>query len=1086
VKNALSDFTCPLVPMQLGMLFQYLSNRNSGEYVQQVVIDLNENIDAIIFREAIRRIIMRYDVFRIGFSWEKGDEPTQCVQNEVEIRFKEVDLSLCSFEMQELEIKNYLICDRREGFDLSSPPLCRFVLFRLGKQKVKLVWTYHHIILDGRSRVIVSKEIFSIYEALYTGSNINLDEVVSYLDYIKWLGMQDYSSGISYWKNLLQGNISPGSLRLFMNPDSPVVETSQVGTHELRIDRITTSKLHKISHENKISISNIAQAAWAIILGRYSNEDTILFGTVRSCRKTPFNGIERLVGLVMNNLPIVVDMKEEIKLSALLKKIREQQLYQRKFDLTPLDEIQRKAKSLLNYNLFQTYMVFDFNETITFLRTSDKKWLERDYRLIEKSNYPLHLSVFAEDELLVRYFYHPDKFNNKAIHQISTHYEALIRDIAGSEDKYVFSYKIIPDDEEHKILEDWNSTEKDYDLNQTLMSLFEKQVDNTPNDVALIGGDVELTYQKLNERANRLGRYLSRFGVGPEVLVGLYMERSVEMVVGIYGVLKAGGAYVPLDPEYPRERLEFMLEDTQVPVILSQKHLATRIPQTKAQVVYLDSGWDEIGREEGVNFRNGTVASNSAYVIFTSGSTGKPKGVVNEHRGIVNRLIWMQDEYQLKKDDLVLQKTPFGFDVSVWEFFWPLQVGAKLIVAKPGGHKDSSYLKNLVRRLRITTLHFVPSMLQIFLEEKGLDECDSIKRVICSGEAMTYELQRRFFERFGKSELHNLYGPTEAAVDVTYWSCKRDSERLVVPIGRPVANTQIYILDRHMQPVAVGVTGELYIGGVQVARGYLKRPELTEERFVSNPFRAAEKGAKLYRTGDLARYLPDGAIEYLGRVDFQVKIRGLRVELGEIEAIMEEHESVGRCTVTLREDSPGDKRLVAYYVRRSGKELPNASFRGWLLEKMPDYMVPQHFVEVVQMPLTASGKVDRRALPKPELINSADKMYMAPRNRVEGLIAGVWKELLEVEQVGAQDNFFDLGGHSLHIIRMIGHLKNHFAKQIGVVDIFQHPTVERLAGFLAGPMNKSDNTLGPKSLNQGSKQREALKKMRKRQQLRSN
>ena len=506
---------------------------------------------------------------------------------------------------------------------------------------------------------------------------------------------------------------------------------------------------------------------------------------------------------------------------------------------------------------------------------------------------------------------------------------------------------------------DFNQTTVSYPTDKTIIQLFEAQAAKTPDRVAVRYGEQDLTYAQLNCRANQLAHFLREKGVGPERLVGVFMERSLEMVISLYGILKAGGAYVPLDPEYPAERVAFMLEDTQTPVLLTQARLIEKLSSIQnlvdgqldenaksqhSELICLDSEWEIIAQESTHNPVNGATAENLAYVIYTSGSTGRPKGVMNEHGGICNRLLWMQDAYPLTDGDRVLQKTPFSFDVSVWEFFWPLMFGARLVVAKPGGHKDSSYLVTLIVEQEITTLHFVPSMLQAFLLNENVEACQSLKRVICSGEALPYTLQERFFTRL-EAELHNLYGPTEAAVDVTYWECLRESELSTVPIGRPVANTQIYLLDSQLRPVPLGEPGELHIGGVQVARGYLNRPELTAEKFIPDPFNT-DPTARLYKTGDLARYLPDGNILYLGRIDHQVKIRGNRIELGEIEAVLSQHPGVREAAVLAREDRPGDKRLVAYFVPDQQPVLPVTNYEALLAgrpqHKLPNGMVVAH------------------------------------------------------------------------------------------------------------------------------------------------
>jgi amino acid adenylation domain-containing protein len=595
-----------------------------------------------------------------------------------------------------------------------------------------------------------------------------------------------------------------------------------------------------------------------------------------------------------------------------------------------------------------------------------------------------------------------------------------------------------------------NDTLVPYDLGTCLHQRIEAQAGRTPDAVAVVFEGEQLTYRDLEERADRLAQHLIRnLGVGPEVLVGICMERSVEMVVGLLGILKAGGAYVPLDPDYPRERLGYMLSDSRAPVLLTQARLRNDLEDRAAQVLCLDSDWRQLTKGE-VQERptQRVTAENLAYVIYTSGSTGRPKGVMNTHRGICNRLLWMQDEYQLTAEDTVLQKTPFSFDVSVWEFFWPLLTGARLVLARPGGHRDSAYLAQLIADQRVTVVHFVPSMLQLFLDEPGLEkQCRSLRHVICSGEALPFDLQQRFFSRF-EAQLHNLYGPTEAAVDVTYWPCQRQSTENVVPIGRPVANTQIYVLDAQNAPVPVGSEGELHIGGVQVARGYWNRPELTAERFIPDPF-SREAGARLYKTGDLARYRPDGALEFLGRIDYQVKVRGLRVELGEIEAVLEGNPAVKQACVLARTDEPGQPRLVAYLVPAANETPSTSDLRQYLQVKLPDYMIPSAFVVLEAMPLTPNGKVDRAALPAPDRKRPVlDQAYVEPRDTLERFLAAQWCEVLKLDEVGIHDRFFELGGTSLQAARFINSLQRELSEFIYVTTIFESPSIAAYAALL--------------------------------------
>jgi len=593
---------------------------------------------------------------------------------------------------------------------------------------------------------------------------------------------------------------------------------------------------------------------------------------------------------------------------------------------------------------------------------------------------------------------------------------------------------------------EWNDTARDYP-SILLHEAFERQVERSPDATALRFRDRTLTYRQLNEHADQLARALVELGAGPNSLVAVCMERSLEMVVALYATLKAGAAYVPIDPEYPADRIEFMLEDTAAPILLTQPALADRFEGAHARVVPVDVSAPVEARGTQAAAPSNVGLDDLAYVIYTSGSTGKPKGAMNTHRGIVNRIFWMQEAYGLTPDDRVVQKTPFSFDVAGWEFFWPLLFGAQLVIAEPGGHRDTSYLAQLIVERGITTIHFVPSMLQLFLEDPRAAECTSLRRVICSGEALPKAVQDRFFSRLD-AELHNLYGPTEAAIDVTWWACEPHSTLSFVPIGKPVANTQMHVLDDQLQPVPVGTAGELIIGGVQVGRGYLNRPELTAERFIEDHL-SGRPGARLYRTGDLARYMPDGNIEFLGRSDFQVKIRGFRVELGEIEAALEAIPGVRQAVVMARERSNGDKDLIAYVSPAEGRARPTEALRAALLERLPAYMCPTTFVQIERFPLSPNGKVDRKALPAPTRDRpDLGTPFAPPRSRLERLIAELWQDALDVEAVGVDDRFFELGGTSLQAARFVNEMQTRLHESIFVVSLFGAPSVADYAAFL--------------------------------------
>jgi len=631
--------------------------------------------------------------------------------------------------------------------------------------------------------------------------------------------------------------------------------------------------------------------------------------------------------------------------------------------------------------------------------------------------------------------------------------------------------------ERRRLLEQWNDTGVAYPTDVCLHALIEAQVARTPEAIAVVAEDRTLAFAELNAEANRLAHHLRSMGVQPDDRVGICIERGWRMVVGLLAILKSSGAYVPLDPSYPSDRLAHMLGDSAPKVLLTERKLRPVLEELQAACPLLElddpsPAWDACPDANPDVASVGLGAGHLAYMIYTSGSTGLPKGAMNEHRGIVNRLLWMQDEYRLDASDAVLQKTPFSFDVSVWEFFWPLLAGARLVMARPDGHKDPAYLSALIREQRITTMHFVPSMLHAFLEERSAPECAAaLRRVMCSGEALPASAVARFHALLPGVELHNLYGPTEAAVDVTAWHCEPGDDRLIVPIGRPIANTRMYVLDPHLEPVPQGVTGELYIAGVQVGRGYLNRDELTAERFLVDPFVAGDH-ARMYRTGDLGRWLPDGSIEYLGRNDFQVKIRGFRIELGEIEARLLEHGSVGAAVVLARPDRSGDLQLVAYYVPANGQGAVSVeAFRQHLGDRLPEHMIPAWFVRLDALPVTPNGKLDRRALPEPGTARPQLAVhYEPPVGETERRVCESFTAILGIEGIGRNDNFFDLGGNSLLAMRLLEHVRSHVVSEdatpsaVPATMFFRHPTPAGLASSLQG---QASGVLDPARLGRG-------------------
>ncbi|MHC5897537.1 non-ribosomal peptide synthetase, partial [Nostoc sp.] len=645
--------------------------------------------------------------------------------------------------------------------------------------------------------------------------------------------------------------------------------------------------------------------------------------------------------------------------------------------------------------------------------------------------------------------YNSDLFDPATINQWLSCLQTWIESIIFEPELRIADLPILSEAERHQLLFEWNNTKTNFPQDKCIHQLFEAQVEQTPDAVAVIFEDEKITYWDLNCRANAVAHYLRSLGVKPDILVGLYFERSLSMAIAILGILKAGGAYVPFDPNYPQEHQAFMFQDSQVSVLLSQEHLVEKLPEHQAQVVCLDRDWEKIARESQENPPSSVTPFNLAYVIYTSGSTGKPKGVAIAHRSVCDHLYWRQTTFGLTPTDKVLQTISISFDPSVWQIFWPLSFGAQLVMARPDGHLDPAYVVQIIVQQQITVITLVPSLLRVFLEEKGVEECNCLKHVTCGGEALPQELIDRFYDLLNVGNiLHNLYGPTEATIDATYWTCQRGNHSSIAPIGRPIANTQIYILDADLQPLPIGEPGELYIGGIGLAQGYHNRGELTAEKFIANPW-SQEPGDRLYKTGDLARYLKDGNIEILGRIDRQVKIRGFRVELGEIETILSQNPAVKENVVIAHEDVPGNKRLIAYVVGDREQVISISELRRFLEGKLPEYMVPSAFVLLETIPLTPNGKVDRRALPITESIRPEIAVdYVMPRNETEQAIATVWQKALNLEKTGIYDNFFELGGHSLLMVQVHRELQEIFGEELSIVELFKFPTIDSLAQHL--------------------------------------
>lgn len=1010
-------------------------------YNMPFAVKFKGNLNIEILKKSIKVLLDRHETLRTIFPLVNG-EPVQFVQQEYSNELEEIEVEGLNKNEKNLNASKIMQEESLKAFNIDKGPLIKFILLKIEKDENILFINMHHIISDGWSCGVFIREFEAIYKSIRNDDKFNLKPLpIQYRDYTywqkEWLKGDIANKQLSFWQDRLGGDL-PNLL--------PPVSDAHLEVPTYKGDRVyfnisneLKDRLKQFCINNGVTPFMVLISIYYILLYRYSGQEDIIIGTPVANRKRL--ELENLIGFFVNTLALRVNLSGNPMYKDFLKNVSEVSLDAFDNQDLPFEILVEKLnlqRDLSKNPIFQTMFVFQNtdNPSVSFEDLS----MEVEYIYNNTSKFDLLLTMYEENDGICGAFeYNCDIFTQKTIERMAVHFVNLLESALNDPFCTIGTLPLLSQEEKDVIIHEFNNTKVNYESETLLHKLFEEQVKKAPNNIALIYEKEVLSYNDLNCRANQIARFLKKKGVGPDQLVGVYMKRSIDMVLAIYGIVKAGGAYVPLDPDYPAERVKFMMEDADTQIILTQSEIDNRLPISSSEIVCLDKVKDEINNEDIENLEVSITGDNLAYMIFTSGSTGRPKGVMNVHKAICNRLIWMQEEYKLDEQDKVLQKTPFSFDVSVWEFFWPLITGASLVIAQPDGHKDSLYLINTVKDYGITTMHFVPSMLQIFLQEKSVTECTSLKRVICSGEALTYQLRELFFQKL-KCQLHNLYGPTEAAIDVTYWDCSRDNGKKIVPIGFPIANIKIHILDKFLQPVPIGVPGELHIGGIGLARGYYKRTELTNEKFIRDPF-SDNPEDRLYKTGDLARYLDDGSIEYLGRIDFQVKLRGQRIELGEIEAVLELIPEVSKAVVTVCGD---EHRLIAYIVPAiNERNFDESKLREFLEKKLPPYMIPNEFVYLEYIPLSPNGKVDRKALPVPkQRTRSVSNTFVSPRTPTEIAVSEIFTEVLGIENIGIKDSFFELGGHSLLATKLVFKIQEKFDLNYNVRTFFTEPTIE--------------------------------------------
>ncbi len=1032
-----------------------LDKAASAAYHMPAALRLRGRLDESALQVTLDRLVARHESLRTHFVAIDGVPYQQAAPADCGFALRHQDLSGLPDQEREAAVTALTAEESRAPFELSTGPLIRGRLLKLSDDEHVLLLTQHHIVSDGWSLVILVREVAELYAAFRRGEVDPLPPLeIQYADYAQWqrnwLQGEELTRQLEFWKGHLAG--APALLHLPLDRPRPAVQSHTGGTVPLVLPAGLAADLRAFSQRHGVTMFMTLLSGWGLLLSRLSGQTDVVVGTPVANRQR--SEVENLIGCFVNTLALRLRFDEQPTVASLLAQVKETTLAAFAHQELPFEQVVeavQPVRSLSHSPLFQTMLALNNTNTsgegplelpgLTLASVANEQ---------DSTHFDLSLLVAEKGESLEAALgYTSALFDRGTVERCADYFVRLLQAMVAGDAVVADTLPMLSDADRHQVLVEFNDTAAEFPQDALIHELFEQQAAATPDAVAVVFEDRSLTYSELDARANQLAHELVALGIQPDDRVAICAERSLEMVVGLVGILKAGGAYVPLDPTYPAERLQYMLQDAAPKALLTQQALLQSLPATDVRTLVLDS--DALRMELSARPASspdarsrGLTVRNLAYVIYTSGSTGMPKGVLNEHQGVVNRLCWAQSEYRLQHDDRVLQKTPFGFDVSVWEFFLPLLAGARLVMARPGGHQDPAYLTEVIAREEITTLHFVPSMLPAFLTQADSRNGKTLRRVLCSGEALPHGAVQDVADRLPHVELHNLYGPTEAAVDVTAWHCRPGQYGQTVPIGRPIANTQIYILDAHQEPVPVGVEGELYIGGVQVARGYLNRPELTAERFLRDPFSAAPN-ARMYKTGDLARWLADGNVEYLGRNDFQVKIRGFRIELGEIEAKLIQCAGVREAVVIAREEVAGDKRLVAYVVAEDGVAPQAAELRATLLAQLPEYMVPSAFVQLNALPLTSNGKLDRNALPVPDASALITRQYEAPRDELEESLADIWRELLRVERVGRHDNFFEIGGHSLLAVQLVSRIRATLDVELPLRTLFASPSLSAQA-----------------------------------------
>jgi aspartate racemase len=1039
----------PLSFAQQRLWFLAQLDPESAAYNEKSALRLDGSLNLAALRAALNAIVERHEVLRTIFSVSEGGEPVQQICQHAEFAVPVIDISETAVERQDEEMQRIGAELSARPFDLSREFPLRLTVIRLAPSSHVLVNVRHHIASDGWSSGVFWRELTALYGAFCNGQTSSLGELpIQYADYAawqrEWLQGQVLSKQLGYWTKQLAGL---QALQLPSDRPRHAAANPRGAKQFFALPTALVDELRQMGHRENATLFMTLLAAFQILLQRYTGQDDVVVGSPVAGRTRPET--EGLIGFFVNMLVLRTQLSGNPTFRELLARVRETALAAYEHQDIPFEKLVEELNPGRDQGetpLFQVaFAVQNMPRAKLTMPGLTVTPLE-----IEAATAKFDLFVaFIEEEnrSTLRFEYSAELFSPPTIARMFGHFQRLLEAIVADPDRRIGDLPMLAAAERHQLSVEWNDTEREYPSERSIDQLFEAQAERTPDEPAVVFDSQQLTYRELNERANRLARHLKAFGVGADVLVGICMERSVEMVVGLLAILKAGGAYVPLDPSYPKERLAFMLHDCGAPVLITQRSWAGSFNGSKAKIIALDDDWHQIAQQSAENLPPANAADRLAYVIYTSGSTGEPKGVAVPQRA-VTRLVINTDYVALSAADVVAQASNVSFDAATFEVWGALLNRAKLVVVSKDTLLSPQALSVAIERQGITTLFLTTALFNQMVQQAPA-ALGKLRYLLFGGEAAEPQRVRELIRQGAPEHLLHVYGPTETTTFASFYPVKTvDADAATVPIGRPIANTEIYILDAQLNPVPICVAGEIYIGGPGVARGYLNRPELTAAKFIANPFHG-DPQSRLYRTGDLARYLPDGNIEFVGRIDHQVKIHGYRIELGEIEAALNEHPAVREAVVTAQEYGPGEKRLIAYVVTAGGSTATADELRHALQQRLPEYMVPAAFVFIDALPLTVNGKVDRKALPKPDSIRRQNaSAYVAPRSATEVRLAEIWADVLKLERVGIEDSFFELGGHSLIAVRLVAEMERQLGCSASVALLFKFPTIAQLAAEL--------------------------------------